>query len=198
MRRANCWTRPLTGFTIAGTVRIGRSHPAGEPQRVIIPLSQIPAPFTSSPVAIDRSWLDPNGHVNMAYFMVISERGLDQAWTAMGIGWEYARETGLSTFAAEVHTRYLRELMGNDTPTVTFHALEVDDKRLHGVSEIRNPAEGTVAATTEQLWLHVDLSTRRVTPWPGDVRERLEAWVAAHRVLGPVDWAGRGVKMPRR
>lgn len=167
-------------------------------ERGIIPLSQIPVPFVSTAIAIEPAWLDPNGHMNMAYFMVVSERGLDQAWTAMGIGWEYARETGLSTFAAEVHTRYLRELLGHDAPAVSFRALAVDEKRLHGISEIRNVAEDSVAATTEQLWLHVDLSTRRVTPWPPDVRERLEAWVDAHRRLEPIGWVGRRIEMPGR
>lgn len=99
----------------------------------------IPTPFVSTPIAIDHGWLDPNGHVNMACFMVLNERGLDQAWTAMGIGWEYARETGLSTFAAEVHTRYLRELLGDARPVVTFRALGLDEKRLHGIQRFATP-----------------------------------------------------------
>lgn len=158
----------------------------------------IPTPFVSTPIAIDPGWLDPNGHVNMAYFMVLNERGLDQAWTAMGIGWEYARETGLSTFAAEVHTRYLRELLGDARPVVTFRALGLDEKRLHGISEIRDSTDGAIAATTEQVWLHVDLSTRRVTPWPAHVHENLEVWLAAHRGLEPLDWIGRGIAMRRK
>lgn len=164
----------------------------------IIPVTDIPTPFVSTPIAIDHGWLDPNGHVNMAYFMVLNERGLDQAWTAMGIGWEYARETGLSTFAAEVHVRYLRELLGDARPVVTFRALGLDEKRLHGISEIRESADGAVAATTEQIWLHVDLSTRRVTPWPAHVRGNLEVWLAAHRGLEPLDWIGRGIAMRRK
>lgn len=158
----------------------------------------VPAPFVSSPIAIEPGWLDPNGHLNMADFMVVNERGLDQAWTAMGIGWEYARATGPSTFAAEVHVRYLRELLGDVRPVVTFRALDLDEKRLHGISEIRDPASDTVAGTTEQVWLHVDLSTRHVTPWPGHVRANLEAWLAAHRGLEPVNWIGRGIAMRRK
>ncbi len=157
----------------------------------------IPVPFRSTPIALEPEWLDPNGHLNMAYYLVLSERGLDQAWTAMGIGWEYARETGLSTFTAEVHTRYLRELLAGTRAVVTFQVLELDEKRLRGVSEIRDAGDGAVAATTEQVWLHVDLATRRVTPWPDTARESLEQWLAAHARLPAPEWAGRGIAMRR-
>lgn len=157
----------------------------------------IPAPFESTPIALAPEWLDANGHLNMAYYLVVSERGLDQAWSAMGIGWEYARSTGLSTFTAEVHLRYLRELLGDSAAVVTFRVLGVDEKRLHGVSEIRDAHDGAVAATTEQVWLHVDLETRRVTPWPEEALGRLEGWRATHANLPRVEWAGRGIAMRR-
>lgn len=159
--------------------------------------ARISAPFVSTAIPIEAGWLDGNGHVNMAYYLVVSERGLDEAWSAMGIGWEYARETGLSTFAAETHIRYLRELLAGSAVVVTFQVLEVDEKRLRGVSEIRTAGDGEVAATIEQVWLHVDLATRRVAAWPAPVRERVEAWRAAHAALPVPVWAGRGIAMRR-
>ena len=165
--------------------------------REIDAASRMSAPFVSTRIPVEPGWLDGNGHMNMAYYLVVSERGLDQAWSAMGIGWEYARESGLSTFAAETHIRYLRELPGGSALEVTFQVLEVDEKRLRGVSEIREVANGAVAATTEQVWLHVDLGTRRVAPWPRPIRRRLEAWRAAHSGLPVPAWAGRGIAMRR-
>ena len=166
-------------------------------ERSLWSATPIATPFQSAPVTIEPEWLDGNGHLNMAFYLVVSERGLDQAWSAMGIGWEYARETGLSTFTAEAHVRYLRELRGDAPALVTFQMLGVDEKRIHGVSEIRSAEDGTVAATTEQLWLHVDLTARRVTPWPAHVRDRLEQWRATHANLPVPEWAGRGVGFRR-
>jgi acyl-CoA thioester hydrolase len=57
--------------------------------------TRIPVPFASTSIPIEAGRLDGNGHMNMAYYLVVSERGLDQAWTAMGIGWEYARGIGM-------------------------------------------------------------------------------------------------------
>lgn len=159
--------------------------------------AHISAPFVSTAIPIEAGWLDGNGHMNMAFYLVVSERGLDQAWAAMGIGWDYARATGLSTFAAETHIRYLRELLAGSAAVVTFQVLEVDEKRLRGISEIREAGDGSVVATTEQVWLHVDLGTRRVTPWPGPVRQRLETWRSAHAGLAVPAWAGRGIAMLR-
>jgi acyl-CoA thioester hydrolase len=50
----------------------------------------------------------------------------------------------------------------------------------------------------ELMYLHVDLSTRRVEPFPHKVRERVGAAASAHAQLPRPDWAGRRIAMPGR
>ena len=45
--------------------------------------------------------------------------------------------------------------------------------------------------------LHVDLGSRRVTPWPERQRQALEAAAAAHAAVARPDWVGRKVGMGR-
>ena len=46
------------------------------------------------------------------------------------------------------------------------------------------------------MYLHVNLSTRRVVPFPDGIRERVAAAAAAHAGLPRPDWAGRRIAMP--
>ena len=69
-----------------------------------------PAPFLSSVMQIEPQWIDYNGHLNMAYYNVMFDRAIDQLWLQLGIGPGYMKERHGSTFTAECHVRYLREI----------------------------------------------------------------------------------------
>ena len=71
------------------------------------------APFVSSAMVVDRAWIDYNGHLNMAYYNVLFDRAVDEAFELLGCGADYVTK-GFSTFTAEVHVRYLRELRAGD------------------------------------------------------------------------------------
>src|SRR5207302_2499477 len=87
------------------------------------------APFVSSVMRVEPGWIDYNGHLNMAYYNVLFDRAVDEAFELIGIGPAYLAKRRCSTFTAEVHLRYLRELRGSDTVRVTFQLLAYDAKR---------------------------------------------------------------------
>ena len=69
------------------------------------------APFVSSLMKVEPQWIDYNGHLNMAYYNVLFDRCVDEAYELIGCGLAYLEQTRHSTFTAEVHVRYLRELL---------------------------------------------------------------------------------------
>jgi acyl-CoA thioester hydrolase len=156
------------------------------------------APFVSSTMTVEPSWIDYNGHMNMAYYNVLVDRAVDEAFELVGLGPDYVRTHNASYFAAEAHIRYLRELSVNMRVRVTLRLLDVDAKRIHFFAELHHATEGWVSATSEQLALHVDMKTRRVVPWPDNVLERLAAMKAAHAGLPVPDGVGRRISMPAR
>src|SRR3989337_100940 len=81
----------------------------------------IPAPFVSRAMAIEKDWIDYNGHLNMAYYNVLFDRCSDEAFELMGLGPNYAKERRLTIYTAEVHICYVQELHLGDNVTVTFH-----------------------------------------------------------------------------
>ncbi len=109
-----------------------------------------PAPFLSSVMQIEPQWIDYNGHLNMAYYNVMFDRAIDELWLKLGIGPGYMKERQGSTFTAECHVRYLREIHLGDPVRVSILLVAADEKRLHTFEELRHATEGWLSATSEK------------------------------------------------
>ena len=70
----------------------------------------IAAPFRSGPYTVRPEWIDYNGHLNLAYYVMLFDQATDALWDALGIG-VTAKAAGHSTFAAESHILYKSELL---------------------------------------------------------------------------------------
>jgi len=153
------------------------------------------APFVSSVMRVEPAWIDYNGHLNMAYYNVLFDRAVDEAFVLVGIGPDYVKRGHCSFFTAEVHVRYLRELHAGDPVRVTMQLIDCDAKRLHFFEQLFHAAEGWVSATSEDIALHVDLETKKTAPFPDDVAARLAKMKASHARLPRPEAAGRRIEM---
>lgn len=156
-----------------------------------------PAPFRSTPLEVEKEWIDYNGHMNMAFYNVLFDRAVDQVYDAIGLGGSYVRERRLTTYTAEVHICYVRELHLRNKVVATLQVLDADEKRVHTFQELFHE-DGWLAATCETLTLHVDMNGPKVTPFPPDIMEKIEAVKAAHAALPMPDRAGRAIAIKRR
>ena len=156
------------------------------------------APFVSSVMRVEPGWIDYNGHLNMAYYNVLFDRAVDEAYELLGIGAGYVESARCSLFTAEVHVRYLRELHAGDPVRVTFqlHRLRRQaaalfraavprDRRL-GIGDLREH----VAACR-----HGGQEDRGLSP---AVAVRLAKMAASHAMLPRPEAAGRRIAMPER
>ena len=98
--------------------------------------------------------------------MLLFDRAVDECYALAGVGEHYVKTRRASLFAAEAHVVYRRELQLGEMVRVTLQLVDVDDKRVHYVMEMRHAHEGWLAASSENLSLHVDMKTRRVVPFP--------------------------------
>ena len=142
-------------------------------------------------------WIDVNDHMNVAYYVLVFDRGVDSLWDRFGITADHIREMQSSTFAVESHVIYRRELKLDEPYIVTSQILAFDDKRIHQFQRLYHAGEQFLAATAEWMNLHVDLATRRVAPWPARILDDIGK-VAA----GQGDWpypeeAGRQMRVPQ-
>jgi acyl-CoA thioester hydrolase len=157
-----------------------------------------PALFLSSVMQIEPAWIDYNGHLNMAYYNVMFDRAIDELWLQLGIGPGYMRERGGSTFTAECHVRYIREIHLGDPVQVSILLVAADEKRLHTFEELRHAGEGWLSATSENMTIHIDMAARKTAPFPSDIRARIGALASAHAKLPRPEGIGRKVAMPSK
>ena len=157
----------------------------------------LPSPFVSRVMEVEKEWIDYNGHMNMAYYSVLFDRCSDGAFDLLGLGAEYARTRKLTIYTAEVHVCYVQELHLADQVTATFQLLDHDDKRLRAYQELRH-ADGWLAATSETLSLHVDMTGPKVAPFAADALARIEEMRRAHATLPMPARAGRSIGIKRK
>jgi acyl-CoA thioester hydrolase len=153
------------------------------------------APFVSSAMRVESQWIDYNGHLNVAYYSLLFDRAVDECYGILGIGEHYVTTRNASLFTAEAHIGYRRELNVGEAVRMTLQLLDFDDKRLHYFMEMRHAHDGWLAATSENMSLHVDMATRRVTPFPDDILASLALMKAAHSRLAMPEHAGRRIAM---
>jgi acyl-CoA thioester hydrolase len=157
-----------------------------------------PAPFLASVMQIEPQWIDYNGHLNMAYYNVMFDRAIDELWLTLGIGPGYMKERKGSTFTAECHVRYLREIHLGDPVQVSILLVAADEKRLHTFEELRHASEGWLSATSENMTIHIDMAARKTAPFPPDIRARIEKVVNAHATFARPEGIGRKIAMPSK
>jgi acyl-CoA thioester hydrolase len=150
------------------------------------------------PRAIEPGWVDYNGHLNQAYYGVIFDQSIDTALWPVGLGPDYIKTSNCSFMTVESHTCFVRELMQTDTVVVATRVMDVDEKRLHTYSEMRHATEGWLAATCEYMFLHIDMTVRRTSPWPAIMRGKLEALMNAAAALPRPERSGRKIGIVRK
>jgi acyl-CoA thioester hydrolase len=155
-----------------------------------------PAPLDLWSETISPDWIDSNNHMNVAYYTLVFDHTVDAFFDYVGLGRDYRERTTGSSFAVEHHITYNQEVVEGDQVRCTCRLVGFDEKRIHHYYEMYQVADGYLASTCEFLSLHVDLSTRRVTPLPKTVMDRLSDILAVHETMPPTDNVGRIIKRP--
>lgn len=125
-------------------------------------------------------WIDYNGHMNVAYYVLAFDRATDRLFDYLGIGENYRRTTHHSIFALEAHVTYGRELREGDAFAIATQLIDADRKRLHLFHAMMRVASNELSATMEVMGLHVDMAGPRSAPFPDDIFAKVEGLLAEH------------------
>jgi len=157
-----------------------------------------PTPFAAHAETVRPEWIDYNGHMNVAYYVLVFDHATDALFDALGLGAAYRQATDRTLFAVESHILYEHEMALDAPIRVESRVLGVDGKRLHFGHEMFHGTAGWRAATIELMAIHVDLGTRRTSPFPAERRPMLDAAATAHARLPAADWTGRHIQLALR
>lgn len=141
-------------------------------------------------------WVDYNGHMNVAYYVLAFDHATDAVLDWLGMGEAYRLATGCSIFVGEMHVNYLQEVMEGDELLIDTRLLAVDEKRLVLFHEMVCPRLAEAVASNEVLCVHVDLGLRRAAPWPAAIAATLRQAVAAEANLPVPARSGRAIRLP--
>jgi len=144
------------------------------------------------------AWIDWNGHMNVAYYVLAFDQAVDAVFDAMGLDAEERDGTGCTMFAAESHVIWKRELSEGEPFAITWQILDFDEKRLHSIYHMYHATEGYLAASSEWMQLSVNLGSRKSEPWRPKVLARLQGLYAPQSELPRPPEVGRVIGVPRR
>jgi acyl-CoA thioester hydrolase len=149
-------------------------------------------------MTVESQWIDYNGHLNMAYYNVLFDRCVDEAFAEMGLGPQYLEKTGASFFTLQAQVNYLRELHEGDRVRCSLLIIDADDKRVHCFQELVHADEAYLAATSETMSMHIDMAARKSAPFPPAVMARIEAVKAAHADVPRPPQLGAAIAIRRK
>jgi acyl-CoA thioester hydrolase len=115
-------------------------------------------------------WIDYNGHLSEAYYVLVFGHATDAVIFGLGID---PAVTGTSLYTVEAHVRYLDQVPPGARLEVRTSVIGVTTKLLWVWHEIWS--DGRLRATEEVLAVHVDAGAGRSSPFPEELRQRVEA-----------------------
>ena len=142
-------------------------------------LETMPA-FVEQPVP--TAFEDANGHLNVRHYTGLASEGLDESLVDAGIPKNWP-EHGHACFLAEHHLTYLAELRTGDRLSARARLLGRSERAAHALVYLLDDSHQRLSFVMEEIFLHIDMQTRRTAPWPDSVAAGLDERVAADAEL---------------
>ena len=145
---------------------------------------------------IIKAWIDYNGHLNDAYYLVIFTQATDTLQNHLGLTLEHIQATGETLFTVATHLAYIQEIGLGEVVTVTTQLLETDNKRMRIFHRMFN-AQQELLATVEMLFLSYNLKAKKVSNFGDMMQGSLAQLEQQHADMPWPDSAGKGITLKR-
>lgn len=159
------------------------------------------APAIAPPLRLHRAtvipeWVDYNGHLSEAYYVLIFGHATDALMDAIGMTAPYRQRTGRSLYTVDARIRYLNEVHEGEGLEVRSWIAGTDSKRLlvvHRLHRLNGPGTDKAAsdpvAETELVLLSVGTAVGRpamqAMPFDPPVHDLVQRIAAAHAGSAP-------------
>jgi acyl-CoA thioesterase FadM len=144
-------------------------------------MAERPLDFYRTSVKLE--WIDYNGHMNEAYYVLVFGFATDAFLDWIGMDGAYREGTRTSLYTVEGHIAYLQEVPLGTNLKVATTLVAADAKRVHLFHEMTRDSDGAGLATYELLALHVDQAGPRVTSMPAAILDKVLALAKRHEPL---------------
>ena len=129
-----------------------------------------------------KDWVDYNGHMNVAYYVLIFDvYGGEILMSGFNMGEDSAKNTKKSTMVVESHITYNQELAEGDEVNVNLTYFDHDKKRLLYKLEMIHNEKKFLASTIEVLALYVDLDKRKASEFENEKVEIMRKYIEENK-----------------
>ncbi len=142
--------------------------------------------------SVQPDWIDYNGHLSEAYYVLAFGFATDQVMDALGLDAAYRADSGCSLYTVEAHVRYLAETGDGAALVITTTVVDAGAKKLHLAHEMRS--NDVLIATEELLALHVDSASGRTAAFTESTARAIKDHQISAPSAGP-HWIGRSVSV---
>lgn len=156
------------------------------------------APLELHTESVRPEWIDYNGHMNVAYYVLAFDHATDKFLDYLGLDHDYKAKANVTTFVGDMNVTYRQEVLEGDPLRFTTQLLEYDARKFRYFHCMYHATKGYLAATNELISLHIDLETRRVAPMGEAIQRKLQSVMEAHSRLPVPDGAGRVLGIRRK
>ena len=154
--------------------------------------------LTTYTTHIQPDWVDYNGHLRDAFYLLIFSYATDALMDTLGLDSENREACGHSLFTLELHLNYLHEVKLGAEVEVHTQLIDHDAKRLHLYHSLHLVGEERALAGNEQMLLHVDLAGPHSAPFTEPTLEKIIAVSAAQADLPKPALLGRVIGLSVR
>ena len=113
---------------------------------------------------------DHIGHMNVMWYVGKFDEANWNLIARIGLTPSYLRQSGCGMAAVQQTISYKRELLAGDIIEIRSRVLEVGNKSVRFLHEMRNAETGEIAATCEITGVHMDRKARKSAAFPEAVR----------------------------
>ncbi len=154
-------------------------------------------PMTSYQTTISRDWVDYNGHLRDAFYLLIFSHATDALMDVLGLDEAGRARTGHTLYTLECHLNIQAEVKEGERVEVRTQLLAHDAKRLHIHHGLYRPGEAASLAESEQMLMNIDSAAGRAALFDEQVAERVAHLAAEQQNLQPPACVGRVIGLRR-
>jgi acyl-CoA thioester hydrolase len=118
---------------------------------------------------------DHVGHMNVMWYVGKFDEATWNFFARLGLTPAYLRDAGRGMAAVQQNITYKRELLAGDVVEISTSLIEIGNKSIRFVHEMRDAATGEIAAVCELTGVHLDRQARKSVAFADVIRDRAAA-----------------------
>jgi acyl-CoA thioester hydrolase len=135
---------------------------------------------------IPESYIDSMGHMNVMWYTHLFALATGGLFRRVGLDRAYFQSNQAGTFALKQLFTYLVEVRVGEEVTIRTRVLGRSAKRLHVMHFMTKGVPEVLTTTSEFIGAHIDMTTRRTSPFPESIAGAIDRLLAENSAL---DWA---------